>query len=62
MPSDYESGAKKTIDISVKAEKMTAEILRSALQEFMLGKAEKKAECPTVSLKKSPTANSTALR
>ena len=42
MPSDYESGAKKTIDISVKAEKMTAEILRSALQEFMSGKAEKK--------------------
>ena len=24
MPSDYENGAKKTIDISIKAEKMTA--------------------------------------
>jgi len=42
MPSDYENGAKKTIDISIKAEKMTADVLKSALQEFMSGKAEKK--------------------
>ena len=42
MPSDFESGAKKTIDISIKAEKMTADVLKSALQEFMSGKAEKK--------------------
>ncbi len=42
MPSDYESGAKKTIDISIKAEKMTADVLKAALQEFMSGKAEKK--------------------
>ena len=37
MPSDYENGAKKTIDISIKAEKMTADVLKSALQEFMSG-------------------------
>ena len=42
MPSGYESGAKKTIDISIKAEKMTADVLKSALQEFLSGKAEKK--------------------
>ena len=42
MPSDYENGAKKTIDISIKAEKMTADVLKSALQEFMSGKSEKK--------------------
>ncbi|HEZ7985832.1 MAG TPA: PcfB family protein [Ruminococcus sp.] len=42
MASDFESGTKKTIDISVKAEKMTADVLRSALQEFLSGKAEKK--------------------
>lgn len=42
MPSDFESGTKKTIDLSVKAEKMTADVLRSALQEFLSGKAEKK--------------------
>ncbi len=42
MPSDFESGTKKTIDISVKAEKMTADVLKAALQEFMSGKAEKK--------------------
>ena len=28
MPSDYESGAKKTIDISIKAEKLTADVLK----------------------------------
>ena len=42
MASDFESGTKKTIDISVKAEKMTADVLRSALQEFLSGNAEKK--------------------
>ena len=42
MSSDFESAAKKTIDISVKAEKVTSDVLKSALQEFMTGKAEKK--------------------
>ena len=42
MASDYENGAKKTIDLSIKAEKISSDILRSALQEFMSGKAEKK--------------------
>lgn len=41
LSSDFESGTRKTIDITVKAEKMTADILKSALQEFMSGKAEK---------------------
>ena len=42
MPSDFERGTKKTIDISVKAEQMTADVLKAALQEIMTGKAEKK--------------------
>lgn len=42
MPSDYESGARKTIDLSVKAERITSDILRSAMQEFLNGNAEKK--------------------
>ena len=42
MATDYESGAKKTIDLSIKAEKLTSDILKDALQEFMQGKAEKK--------------------
>lgn len=42
MPSDYESGVRKTIDISVKAEKVTSDILKSAMQEFLNGNAEKK--------------------
>ena len=39
--TDFEQGTRKTIDITVKAEKITADILKSALQEFMSGKAEK---------------------
>ena len=42
MSTDFESGTKKTIDISLKAEKLTSDVLKTALQEFMLGKAEKK--------------------
>lgn len=42
MPSDFESGTKKTIDLSVQADKMTADILKSAIAEFLDGKAEKK--------------------
>ena len=41
LSSDFESGTRKTIDITVKAEKITADVLKSALQEFMSGKAEK---------------------
>ena len=56
MPSDFESGAKKTIDISIKAEKMTADVLKSALQEFMSGKAEKKGRMTYKQLQaKSPS-------
>ena len=40
MPSDYENGAKKTIDISIKAETLTANVLKSALREFITGTAE----------------------
>ena len=39
--TDFEQGTRKTIDITVKAEKITADILKSALQEFMSDKAEK---------------------
>ncbi len=56
MPSDFESGAKKTIDISMKTEKMTSEVLRAALQEFMSGKAEKKGRMTYKQLQeKSPS-------
>lgn len=42
IASDYESGAKKTIDLSIKAEKLTADILKTALTEFIDGRAKKK--------------------
>ena len=41
MPSDFESGTRKTIDITLKAEKLTADVLKAALQEFVSGRAEK---------------------
>lgn len=44
MATDYESGTKKTIDLTIKAEKLTSDILKDALQEFMQGKAEKKGK------------------
>ena len=56
MPSDFESGTRKTIDISIKAEKMTADVLKAALQEFMSGKAEKKGRMTYKQLQsKSPS-------
>ena len=56
MPSDYENGAKKTIDISIKAEKMTADVLKSALQEYISSKTEKKQKINNKHLQsKTPT-------
>ena len=56
MSSDFENDTKKTIDISVKAEKMTSEVLKAALQEFMSGKAEKKGRMTYKQLQdKSPS-------
>lgn len=42
MPSDFETGTRKTIALTVQAEKLTSDILKSAIQEFLSGKAEKK--------------------
>ena len=56
MPSDFESGTRKTIDLSVKAEKITSDVLRSAMQEFLSGKAEKKGRMTYKQLQaKSPS-------
>ncbi|MCM1530634.1 MAG: PcfB family protein [Alistipes sp.] len=56
MASDFESGTRKTIDISVKAEKVTADVLKAAFQEFMSGKAEKKGRMTYKQLQdKSPS-------
>ena len=54
--TDFEQGTRKTVDITVKAEKITADILKSALQEFMNGKAEKKGRMTYKQLEsKSPS-------
>ena len=62
MANDYENGTKKTIDLTIKAEKISSDILKEALQEFMAGKAEKKGRMSYRQLKRSRTASSTALR
>ena len=56
MPSDFESAAKKTIDLSMKTEKITSDVLRLAMQEFLSGKAEKKGRMTYKQLQaKSPS-------
>ena len=35
MVSDFESGTKKTIDLTMKTEKITSEILKTAMQDFL---------------------------
>ena len=44
MPSDFESGTKKTIDLTIKAERVTSDILKAAMAQFLDGKAEKKGK------------------
>ena len=44
MPSDFESGTKKTIALTIKAERVTSDILKAAMAEFLDGKSEKKGK------------------
>ena len=44
MPSDFESGTRKTIALTVQTEKLTSDILKTAMQEFLSGRAEKKGK------------------
>ena len=44
MPSDFESGTRKTIDLTIKAEHLTSDILKSAMQDFLNGTAKKKGK------------------
>ena len=52
MPSDFETGTRKTIALTVQAEKLTSDILKSAIQEFLSGKAEKKGRMSVRQLEK----------
>ena len=44
MSSDFESGTRKTIDLTIKAEHLTSDILKSAMNDFLNGNAEKKGK------------------
>ncbi len=52
MANDYEHGIKKILDISVQTEQITSDILKSALQEFMNGSAEKTGQMSLNQLEK----------
>ena len=52
MPSDFESGTKKTIDLTIKAERVTSDILKAAMAEFLDGKADKKGKMSLRQLEK----------
>ena len=62
MPSDFENGAKKTIDLSVQTEKITSDILKNAMAEFLDGNAEKKGRMTFVSCKRNAIPNWKALK
>ncbi|MBR7084398.1 MAG: PcfB family protein [Oscillospiraceae bacterium] len=44
MSSDFESGTRKMIDLTIKAEHLTSDILKSAMNDFLNGNAEKKGK------------------
>lgn len=52
MSSDFESGTKKTIDLTIKAERVTSDILKAAMAEFLDGKADKKGKMSLRQLEK----------
>lgn len=49
MSTDFEKGLRKTIDLSVKSKDFTVDVLKSAMNDFLLGKSQKKGR---VSMKK----------
>ena len=44
MSTDFEKGLRKTIDLSVKSKVFTADVLRSAMQDFLSGKPQRKGK------------------
>ncbi|MBQ8961434.1 MAG: PcfB family protein [Ruminococcus sp.] len=41
MATDFEQGTRKTIDLTIKAEHLTSDILKAAMQEFLSGDVKK---------------------
>ena len=49
MSTDFENGLRKTIDLSVRSREFTVDTLKSAMQDFLSGKLQRKGR---VSMKK----------
>ena len=50
MSTDFEKGLRKTIDLSVRSREFTVDTLKSAMQDFLSGKSQRKGR---VSMKKT---------
>lgn len=44
MSGDFEKGVKKTLDLSVKTKDFTVDVLKSAMQDFLNGKSQRKGK------------------
>ena len=42
MSTDFEKGLRKTIDLSVRSREFTVDTLKSAMQDFLSGKSQRK--------------------
>ena len=42
MSTDFENGLRKTIDLSVRSREFTVDTLKSAMQDFLSGKSQRK--------------------
>ena len=46
MSNDFEKGLRKTIDLSVRSKDLTADVLKSAMNDFFRASRQEKAEFP----------------
>ncbi len=44
MSTDFENGLRKTIDLSVRSREFTVDTLKSAMQDFLSGKSQRKRQ------------------
>lgn len=57
MASDFEKGTRKTIDIAVKTKRLTSDVLKNAIKDFLSGNAQKKGKITMKQLRKQSHGN-----
>lgn len=53
MPTDFELGSKKIIDLTVETARLTSDVLKNAMKEFLYDKAQKKGKVSVGTLAQS---------